>query len=54
LQRDPRIKAAAHIARTFRIDPVAVLNADKYEWLVRQASHNIIAIEENEAAKKNK
>jgi hypothetical protein len=54
LQRDPRIKAAANIARTFRIDPVSVLNSDQYDWLIRQASHNIIVNQENEAAKKNK
>lgn len=27
----------------FKIDPVVVLNAEPLEWMVRVASHNIIA-----------
>jgi hypothetical protein len=49
------VRSAARVARNFRQDPVAVLDATPFEWLVRIAAHNIVvADEEKAAAKKSK
>lgn len=48
------LKQAAVIAKTFRIDPVMVLNSSQFEWQVRTAAHNYIAQEEQKEAAKIK
>ena len=45
------LKQAAVIAKTFRMDPVAVLNAPLFEWQVRVAAHNHIQQLEKESSK---
>ena len=42
---------AARIARTFRIDPVAVLDCDTFEWALRTAAHNIVARDAERASR---
>lgn len=42
---------AGVIGRYFRIDPVAVLNSDYFEWAVRVAALNHAVSEENKASK---
>lgn len=44
------LKNAAEVAKTFRLDPVKVLNASRFEWQVRIAAHNHIAAEEKKQA----
>jgi hypothetical protein len=46
------VRSAARIARTFRQDPIAVLDATPFEWLVRIAAHNIVVADEDKAAAK--
>lgn len=48
------LKQAAVIAKTFRMDPIIVLNSSQFEWQVRTAAHNYIAQEEEKQAAKMK
>lgn len=52
LEADTRLKTAARVARTFRLDPIVVLNADTRHWLIRTAAHNVVTRDEKEAADK--
>lgn len=45
---------AARIGRMFRIDPVAVLDATRFEWLVRLASARVVQGDEEKAAEQSK
>lgn len=60
LARDDRVINAARVARTFGLDPLVVLagtperataTRPKWAWVIRVASHNIIADEESEQKK---
>jgi hypothetical protein len=52
LEEQAVLKNAAMIARTFRLDPVDVLNSSVFLWQVRVAAHNVVAeAEKQEAAK---
>lgn len=48
------IQTAASIAKTFRMDPVEILNASPFEWAVRIAAHNVIMQHEKEEAARMK
>lgn len=51
LARDGRVYAAAHIADTFKLDPVAVLaERDPLNALIRLAAHNLL---QNEAERRH-
>lgn len=50
LEADTRLKTAARVARTFRLDPIVVLDADTKQWLIRVAANNVVARDEKEAA----
>lgn len=52
LEADTRLRTAARVARTFRLDPIVVLDADPKKWLIRTAAHNVVTREEKEAADK--
>lgn len=55
LSRDGRIRAAALIADTFKLDPVAVLEErDELKRNVRLAAHNLIQTEAEKAYKSRK
>lgn len=43
LTADPRIVTAAHIAYSFKLDPVEVLASDRRLWLIRAAAAQVIA-----------
>jgi hypothetical protein len=43
--------AAARIARTFKIDPIVVLDAEPFEWLARIAAHNVVVLDAEKANK---
>lgn len=46
LEQHPRVRAVAAVARTFRLDPVAVAEeADPLRRLLRIAAHNIVQAE---------
>jgi hypothetical protein len=51
---DPRVQAAAVVARTFRIDPVPLLmdGGDDWPMIVRIAAARYVAAKEREAAEK--
>jgi hypothetical protein len=49
---EPLFRAAAFVARTFCLDPIAVLmEKDRMKWALRIAAHNLIMKAESEAAK---
>lgn len=54
LMADPRVQAAAVVARTFRIDPVPLLmdGGDDWPMIVRIAAARYVAAKEREAAEK--
>ena len=55
LQAEATLRSAARIARTFRLDPLLVLDdPDEFRWAVRVAAHNVIAQDEKDAADKSK
>lgn len=54
LESHPLLKEAAVIARTFRIDPLAVLNSTLFEWNVRRAASSYVLEEERKAAESAK
>lgn len=45
------LQQAAAVAKTFKLDPVMVLNAPLFEWQVRVAAHNYIQKVEKENSK---
>lgn len=52
---DPRVKTAGRIGKTFRIDPMILLDDnDDFRWAARVAAHNVVAQDEKEAAEKQK
>ena len=54
LARHGLVKQAAAICKTFRLDPVTVLNGSMFEWHVRTAAHNVIAEQDRVEAEKMK
>lgn len=55
LEADGRVRAAALVADTFKLDPVTVLaEPDLLNRLLRLAAHNVIQTETEKAHKRNK
>jgi hypothetical protein len=52
LSEDDRIKVAALIGHAFHIDPLDILDADYFEWAVREAAFHALNREMAKASKK--
>jgi hypothetical protein len=49
------VKTAARVGRTFRIDPMLLLDdADEFRWATRVACHAVIARDDKENADRQK
>jgi hypothetical protein len=51
LEGNPSVKLAARIGYTFKVDPIAILDAGQFEWLVRLASFSVIQSDKEEEAR---